>query len=269
MIGEKQPIRLEESEVIDILINWKNSRTGEPCLNHFTHILYPQEEDLPVYPYTGVYVAKELLRQELGLPTGDKKLPGDFDVIIIPFDESNIYYSKTCVYEIKVARPTNKKPNSFSNTDGSGQILGLISDGFPYISLMYVTTSEPISKGKLTYLEKCITPANSGTPSILDLDGNFLSVPLAFDSLDWHSVDNQMRKLMSLALPRFVGLKSISLSMNLKNQIIMSETSQLYKNFEDGYKNFDERSVNKMVKRIANHHKKFPEKYQKINWIYK
>lgn len=269
MIGRKQTLKLLESEVIDILVNWKYLKTGEPNLNHFIHILYPPEDDLPVYPYKGVYIAKEMLRQEFGLPIGKDIKPGDFDIIIIPYDDDNIYYSKTCVYEVKVNRPTNKKPNASAKTNGVDQINGLIKDGFPYISLIYVTVSEPVTDNKLIYIDKCMTPANSGISSIFDIDGNLLSTPIALDSLDYYSVDNQMRKLMSFALPRFVGLKSISLGMNVKGQLVISESNQLYKNFESGYRNFNIRAVNKMIKRIANHHNRYSEKYQKIKFVYK
>lgn len=264
MLGRKQYLNLSETEVIDILINWTCSRKGKPQLNHFFNVLYAPEVDLPVYPYDGVYIAKEIAREEFGLESGKDVKPGDIDVIMIPFKGDTVFYRQTCVYEVKIARPTNKKPNIFSKTDGYDQIHGLIRDGFPYISLFYVSLSEPRKKADISTMDLCVTPANSGVSAILDDSGSLAIIPLEYDSLDWHTVDNQMRKMMSLSFPRFVGLSSFGLGMDLKGKLHLSSTSDLYRRFTDGYINFNLPEVNKMVKKIALHHQKKPSVYKKV-----
>ena len=78
--------QLSEEEVIDILINTDKKHFPLRC---FSNVLYaPMRINDELIDYIGFYVAKLILREDLKFE--DKKKPGDFDVIIIPFSDTKI-----------------------------------------------------------------------------------------------------------------------------------------------------------------------------------
>ena len=113
MFGNKKNIFLKEEEVIKILIQWK-SGIERHDIRHFTEIIY--KPDFEQLPYTSYLIKQNVLRADLEFNQMDK--PGDFDVIIIPCSGNNILYNKSCAIEVKIVRPTRKKPSKNSNSLG-------------------------------------------------------------------------------------------------------------------------------------------------------
>lgn len=143
---------LTENEVIDILLKWCHLRA-------FLSGTYCPDKNV-FYDYDGFYVTKTILRKELKL--AENKKPGDIDVLIIPFNQKKIYFENTSVYEIKIVRPTLSNPSRNANSLGISQVLGLLEDGFPSVSLIHICLTEPLPENEKMDLKFSTLKGNSG-----------------------------------------------------------------------------------------------------------
>lgn len=135
----RQEFTLSESESIDFLVKRKG-KNGNFFLRYLTDFVTP---DLDTYfEIKGLYIGINLLRKEFGFDKNEK--PGDFDLIIIPYNENKIIFERTGACEVKVVRPTRKTVLKNANSLGRTQLNGLIKDGFPFVGLIHLSMSEPL-----------------------------------------------------------------------------------------------------------------------------
>jgi len=248
---------LTEEEVIDILINSDKKHFPLKC---FSNVLYaPMRINDDLIDYKGFYVAKMVFREDLGF--NDKKKPGDFDVIIIPFSESNIYFDRTVASEVKVVRPTRKKPTKNANSLGVNQLLGLIEDGFPFVSLIHITMPEALKEHEMQTLKF----ANR----VLDMDNPKNNIGLLddtrdvlFDWLGMYSSAKQMQRLLKFDIPKYAGLYCTELSFFDNGSYVLSDIYGEYNHFNHGY--FNPKVKPETINNIKQHFKENPSSYQTL-----
>jgi len=198
---------MTENEVIDLLLNWNGDREKADLRSFLSGIYYPDPQ--AYFDYEGFYITKTILRNEFKLESGRK--PGDIDVLIIPFSKDKIHFEKTSVYEIKIVRPTRKNPSRNANSLGVSQVLGLIEDGFPLVGLIHVSITEPLPEQEKQDIKFSTLKANSGlgTEEGKSLDDYLIDVKM--DQFAWWSSENQIRRLMTIQLPDFIGISTYGL----------------------------------------------------------
>lgn len=248
---------LSEEEVIDVLINTDKKY---PPLRCFSNVLYaPMRINDDLIDYKGFYVAKLILREDLGFY--DKKKPGDFDVIIIPFSESNIYFERTVASEVKVVRPTRRKPTRNANSLGVTQLFGLIEDGFPFVSLIHITMPEALKEHEMQTLKF----ANR----VLDMDNPKNNIGLLddtrdvlFDWLGMYSADKQMQRLLAFDIPKYAGLYCTELSYFDNGSYSLSDIYGEYNHFHHGY--FNPKVKPETINKIEKHFFENPSSYETL-----
>ena len=254
---EKQNIWLSENDVINIITNLD---TKSKTRINYTFSQITVDFDLQdIMEYKGFYLAKNILRSELGFEK-DKK-PGDFDIIIIPYKEDKKFFERTIVCEVKIVRPTRRKPSKNANSLGITQINGLIEDGFPLISLIHIIMTEPLLEEEKMEIKYCTTPANRENGEKIDFDNldKFL-VDVKKDHFGWFATDNQMRRLITSELPKYIAIQCFSLEFDIKNNISMSFPSQNLRSFENGY--FNPKLKEETIQKIRNHFYDHPNRYE-------
>lgn len=196
-----------ENEVIDLLLNWNNDRKKTDLRSFLSGIYHPDQK--AYFEYEGFYVTKTILRDELKLEKGKK--PGDIDVIIIPFSKTKIYFERTSVYEIKIVRPTRNNPGRNANSLGVTQVLGLAEDGFPLVGLIHVSLTEPLPEEEKVNIKFSTLKANGevGPEKGKSFENSFIDVKI--DQFVWWSSENQIKRLITLKLPDFIGISSYGL----------------------------------------------------------
>lgn len=252
----REQLNLEEKQVINILINWKENESLYD-LRHFQSIIAP-DLDIPEYfDIKGLYFATNVLRQDLGFKKNEK--PGDYDIIIIPYTENEILFDRVGVCEVKVVRPTRARPQKNANSLGITQLKGLIADGFPFISLMHVSMTEPLLDHEKDEIDFCTIPANSDQKIPPGKTIKDFYVKVKFDPFQWYSVDKQMQRLLSSDIPKYANLSCFGLSIDSKGKYSMSSCSSHLYNFQKGY--FNPHAKEETILRIKSHFEKFPALY--------
>lgn len=255
---EKQNIWLSENDVIEILTSLdEKSKTRI----NYTFSQIKVDFDLQeIMEYKGFYLAKNILRAELGFEK-DKK-PGDFDIIIIPYKKTRIFFERTIVCEVKIVRPTRRKPSKNANSLGITQIKGLIEDGFPLISLIHVIMTEPLLDEEKMDVKLSTVPANSSSDDKIDFDNlEKYFIDAKRDHFGWVATDNQMRRLITSELPKYIATQCFSLEIDVRNKISLSTPSRSLRDFESGY--FNPNLKNETIEKVRNHFNNFPNRYQK------
>ncbi len=249
--------QLSEEDVIDVLISSGKEYFPLRC---FANVLYaPIRINDNSTDYTGFYVAKMLSRKDLGFETVTK--PGDFDVIIIPFSETNIYFDRTVASEVKVVRPTRRKPSRNANSMGVTQLLGLIEDGFPFVSLVHITMPEPLIDAELQTIKFANRPLDMDNPkSNIGLFDDMRDV--LFDWLGFYSAEKQMQRLLAFDIPKYAGLYSTELSYFENGSYSLTDSYGEYDSFHHGY--FNPKVKKDTIKKIEHHFKFYPEKYRTL-----
>jgi hypothetical protein len=249
--------RLEESEAIRILINWGKANRDH-TLGPFDFIIHSPLDTDSLQSYTGYYVAQELSRSELGFDAKDK--PGDFDVVIIPYSADQIFFERTAVVEVKVARPTRERPSKNANKLGISQLNGLIRDGFPLVALMHVSMTEPLKD-----LEK---KAIKFPKQVLDIDQGLKNQPEFWNDTidvqwDWFglfSADKQMKRLIAEDIPKYAGLSCGCLSVYGDGDYSWGSCSQDFWHFQHGY--FNPHTRPETIERVRLHFEQNPGRYE-------
>jgi hypothetical protein len=249
-------IWLSEKEVIDLITRIDQNSKSQLSFN-FSLLSSPLEYN-DFLLYKGFYISKNNLREDFGF--SKNKLPGDFDLIILPFNEDKIFFERALVVEVKVVRPTRLKPKKNANSLGINQIIGLIEDGFPLISIMHVVMTEPLLEDEKIKL-KCLENSNFKDKNIdyKDLDKYYKEVK--FDHFGWVSCDTQMKRLIMSDLPKYIGIESLSLACKNSNSITISFPSERLRNFTSGY--FNPHMKEATIEKIKKHFENYREKYEK------
>lgn len=69
-------------------------------------------------------------------------MPGDVDMLIIPYTKRTINFSQSLAIEAKVIRASFEKQNKSPNQFGFSQAKGLLNIGFPYVAVMHIIVSD-------------------------------------------------------------------------------------------------------------------------------
>lgn len=184
------------------------------------------------HKYDGFYLAFEVLRESLGFKKGLK--PGDFDIIIIPYNKSKIFFERTCAIEVKIVRPTRKKPRKSPNSYGVSQVEGLIRDGFPLVGLIHICMTEPLMEDEKSTMK--FYPEEE--MKILNMDSLLKnSIDIKFDHFSQFSAENQMKKLVSMFIPKFVGLNTVGVNLTSENKLMTCFNHDFNNKFSSSYFN--------------------------------
>lgn len=71
-----------------------------------------------------------------------QKLPGDIDLIVIPYERDTLILDKTMAVEIKIIRASYNRQDKSPNEFGYSQCRSLLKLGFPYVSLVHIIVSD-------------------------------------------------------------------------------------------------------------------------------
>lgn len=232
-----------ETQFVDINISEKDlirriSYSGEDLrlnLNLFNGLLRTPIQYEALREYTGVYIKFEVPRESLGLVPGLK--PGDIDVLLIPHSDSHIYLNRTCALEVKVVRPTRKKPTKSPNSNGVTQALGLARDGFPLVGLIHLCMTEPLLEHEKQIIKYYTSPLNIDKPtraSKKDLE-DFRYIKI--DQFPQFAIQNQMKKLIRMEIPKYIGIEVVGINVTKDNQLFITNDYELNNKFSSGYFN--------------------------------
>lgn len=215
-----------EAELIRNLIVDSNNTINY----HIIKVLFENPFEANVLKsYEGYYVYQNILRSELGFNKNIK--PGDFDLIIIPFNNEKIYFERTASFEVKVVRPTRLKPKKNSNSLGISQVWGLINDGFPLVGLIHFCLPEALHENE-KIATKYIGEISSNE---LLTESEMVKIPIDFFS-NW-AATNQIKRLISTDLPKYVGLCCLGINTTQKNRLRLGINLNEHTRFENGYFN--------------------------------
>lgn len=254
----RKELLLDEKEVIEIIVNWKDSK-GNYDFRHLTHLIAPDLELQDLFEIKGLYIGTNILRQDFGFNKSEK--PGDFDIIVIPYSENEILFERTGVVEVKIVRPSRKKPLRNANSTGTTQTKGLINDGFPFVGLMHISLSEPLKEEEKTIINYCTIPANRGETFEKGKTLDDYLVPVKTDNFQWFSADKQMQRLITTDLPKYVALLCFGLTKKTNNEFWMETVSVKYSNFQTGY--FNPNLKPETIQKVKDHFFKNKSKYSK------
>lgn len=184
--------------------------------------------------YTGFYIAINVLRERLGFTQNEK--PGDFDILIIPHSTNKIFFNRTCAIEVKVVRPTRENPKKAPNSNGYTQVQGLIKDGFPLVGLIHICMTEPLLENERQNIKFHLMPLDVDNPYN---NKEFLknTTNLKLDMFSWFSAENQMKRLISKEIPKYVGLCTIGANISSTGNLVIFFDYDFNTSYEAGYFN--------------------------------
>ena len=183
------------------------------------------------------------------------------DVIIIPFSETHIYFDRTVASEVKVVRPTRRKPSKNANSMGITQLFGLIEDGFPFVSLVHISMPEPLIDAELQVIKFANRPLDMDNPkSNIGLTDDTRDV--LFDWFGFYSAEKQMQRLLAFDIPKYAGLYSTELSYFENGSYSLAESYGDYDSFHNGY--FNPKVKADTIKKIEYHFNSNPESYKSL-----
>lgn len=253
---------LDERKVIDELIQFSLRNEHRPDLTLFYNLLFDPVRFNGIEEYNGFYLAKNILRKEIGIEREGK--PGDYDIIFIPYNENKLFYERTAVFEVKIARPTFDNPSKSTNSPGKTQLYGLIEDGFPLVGLLHVVIAKPLLLEQTSKIKMAKEPVNIdwklGDPPQTPFEDLFEDQP--YDWLPWYSLNKQMARMIREGYPKYVGLNAFAL-IRMANGKHAITTSDEYRGFTSGY--FNPNTQLATLKKIETHFREFKhERYKKI-----
>ncbi len=184
--------------------------------------------------YKGFYLKFETLRENLGFYKNEK--PGDFDILLIPFSNEKIYFERTCALEIKVVRPNRRNPKKAPNSYGIKQIKGLIRDGFPLVGLIHICMTEPLRENEKQTVKFDLNPFDIDNPQNNE---NFMkhTVNVKIDHFSQYSSVNQMKRLISKDIPKYVGITTLGVNITDKGDLLTFINHDFNLAFSAGYFN--------------------------------
>ncbi|MBZ4043364.1 hypothetical protein [Flavobacterium hibisci] len=254
---DREKLELEEKDAIDVLINWKDGKFYD--LRHLHSIVAPDLEIQEYLEIKGLYIATNVLRQDLGFDKNEK--PGDFDLVIIPFTKEKILFERTGACEVKIVRPTRAKPQRNANSLGLTQLKGLISDGFPFVGLMHISMTEPLLNHEKWEIDFCTIPANGDEKIAKGKTLEDYLVKVKMDTFQWYSADQQMKRLISTDVPKYVNLLCFGLSKNTMGEYVMDSCSVKFSDFGKGY--FNPNLKHETIEKVKTHFENFQHIYHK------
>lgn len=252
---------LDEKEVVEIITSFIDPYNQKPDLSLFNNLLFDPVGYEGIEQYEGYYMATNIDRKEFDFERqGNGIIPGDFDIIFIPYNLENIFFERTAVFEVKIARPHAQKLNKPSKSLGSEQIKGLLEDGFPLVGLLHVCMPAPLPPPYISNIKLCKYPVGDGVkiPSGRLTEEDF--EPVKYDWLPMFAAEKQMQRMISTNLPKYVGMNAFSLTKDDRGKFVRVIIGK-YDGFVSGYFN---PSVNKQ--KAINCVKAHFEKYGLTKW---
>lgn len=244
----KEPLHLSESEVIELL-SCRHKEKEVYDLRHLMHFVTPDLE-LPEYlEIKGLYIAQMVLREDMGFERG--RQPGDFDMIVIPYSDEVVHFERTAAIEVKVVRPTIRKPSRNANSLGIKQIEGLIEDGFPYVGLIHVSITEPLPELMKTSIKLCTLPVGDDTKYEPGKTFEDYLIDIKADYFSWASADTQLKRLVAAKIPKFVSLYCCGLDKMKDGNYKYSQVSEYLAPLASGY--FNPYKKNETIERVKAH----------------
>lgn len=246
--------KMSEKELVERLSISKND--NKINYNLFSNLIHKPVGYDEFVKYKGFYVAFEILRQEFGFEKNNK--PGDFDIIIILYSENEIFFNRTCAIEVKVVRPLRNNPKKAPNSYGITQVEGLIKDGFPLVGLIHICMPEPLNENEKTTVKLHLTPFNLDEP-VNNIDFFKDTLDVKFDHFSQFSAENQMKKLISKDIPKYVGINTIGVNLQKDGSLITWFNHDFNNGYSSGYFNpyKNNETIEKLKKFLENQPSKF------------
>lgn len=91
------------------------------------------------------------------------------------------------------------------------QALGLAEDGFPLVGLIHVPITEPLPEEEKVNIKFSSINANSRVGKEEGKSFHDYLIDVRRDHFAWWSSENQIKRLMTLQLPDFIGISSYGL----------------------------------------------------------
>lgn len=157
---------------------------------------------------SGVYVRLIIKTSRL---TKSITMPGDVDVLVIPYEKDELILHRTLAIEIKALRATfanqGKSPNEF----GFSQAKGLQRAGFPYVALGHLIVSDTSPETAWRQI---------GMARVIDSDGRVEMLPSK--KIDWMPSDVTQRafgRLSNSATDDNIGLLAAYIALSDEDKI--------------------------------------------------
>lgn len=212
-----------------------------------------------VFPYPQspfeyeIDIAVNVLRHKLQLKPDQK--PGDIDLLIIPSKDGKPHYSKTIALEVKIVRPSVKKPSRDANSSGLKQVNGLFLDGFPFVGLVHISIPEPLPSNLLIDVETISDKMDENNELVetgQSVKTNFFPVTHA---------ERHEGRIKSLDLSEDIAYKVISLHLSKDKQNFVGNT---FGRSKTG--NINPNYSRSLVENIKSYHISESTNFKKINW---
>jgi len=252
-------LKITENRAIDFLLHAFEGHAGKRSdLNIFGNLLYGESYLMNWKNYTGCYCIRNFLPKDIGLEIIGK--PGEIDILLIPFDNKEVFYDKASAFEVKIAKPDIDRMYKGANSDGYTQTMGLVKAGFPYVGLVHVVCSKPIPdevKQEIPFYK----PAKG---EVVSKDGSYKKGEPEMIKWDWlptHSESVQMKRLLTYDFPKYVGLKVLSINFLANGGYVMGQSFD-WKDFEVGYLNPHHKK--ETIQLIKQHHLESESAFRKI-----
>jgi hypothetical protein len=253
---------IDEKAAIQLLIRSFEGREGRHSdLNIFSNLLYGEAYLKNWAKYTGCYCLTNFLVKDVGLHIQGK--PGEIDILLLPFDRYKVYYEKCSVFEVKIAKPHSENITKGANSDGYSQAIGLVKAGFPYVRLIHIIASQPLPNEQKPEIKFMKRPANIEEQPGRILPGIDEFELVKWDWLPFYGRDIQMKRLLSYDIPKYVGLKVITMNFYADGSYGLG-FSMDWQDFEMGYLNPHRKRGT--VDLIKLHHSQFSLRYKKIEF---
>jgi len=227
-----EDIHLSERELIEKLsISKKDNRID---YNLFSNLIQKPIGYDEYAKYEGFHLKFETLREKLGFVKGEK--PGDFDILIIPFSKNEIYFNRTCAIEVKIVRPKRGNNKKAPNSYGTGQIEGLIKDGFPLVGLIHICMTEPLDDQEKATIKYDPEPFDMDNPANND---HFMinAEHIKYDHFSRYSALLQMKRLLSRDIPKYVGINTIGVNAQIDGSLLTWYNYDFNNGYCSGYFN--------------------------------
>ncbi|WP_316834472.1 hypothetical protein [Pedobacter nutrimenti] len=249
---------LSEEEVIKLITDFRPGKERYD-LSLFDDLLFDPLGYEGIEEYEGYYYGTMIERSELKLERqGNKIVPGDIDIVFIPYNQNQVFFNRTAVWEVKIARPHSEKINKSSKSLGTDQIRGLMEDGFPLIGLMHVCMSYPLKESSLVDIRFHKDPGPYPGKS-------FEEYPHEIVKMDWLpglSIKNQMNRMITSGLPKYIGMTAFALNFDSSNRKLIT-LSEEYRGYSSGY--FNPQKSENTINAIKEHFELFGDKrYTKL-----
>ena len=206
----------------------------------------------------GLFVAPEVSRNELNLEPN--MIPGDIDLLVIPYKANRKLYHKAMAVEVKVVKPTLIKPSRNANSLGKRQVEGLANDGFPYVGLLHIVMPEPLPEHLFTTLP--LLKAGVHSSELFNAEGNPKFTHKA-DLFPIFGANRQFGRMKKLDLPEYVGTSSFGVSFRMLDGRWRVSSYNIQTN--QTYPSRNPNTSLQTLKLIKEHYKKYANRYAKIS----